>query len=967
MSGLNLAYSDAPNLAPAQPLARAAQERQQDKTVQVNGDWLKKTKDQYLTENESTWQSQTLIWEMIFLFIEGKQLLKRGRYGGGWRTAPLAERTDSPVYSQNLVGFYSENIKSKWTQSNTDVNWRPTSDADDAQGAAKAAQHVHDYYKRKLYTERFRQTEASLAQCGKYARYYYYSEDVKAYGRREKVEPRSVQFGGGYWYCADCGEGGDAADLVGQSPVQPDGASGFQQRYPAGSGGGVRSGQGGAGASLGDDQQPKFNGGGLRPNSGVVEGASGIGQDLSLNASAPFSPGLPNQPAIGTGLEPAGAMPGAAIQPRDVRAEAPTVRPGVAEEYIPDGAGYAGGGNPVAADPMGAPSGVGCPSCGSPNLDIEPPAQAEIEAVTGYEQIELGDFICEPVPAFELKHDLTKTPQDSPFLIRRRRLRVAVLESKWSEIAIKAARREDVGLQAEDDLKRSTYNSGQNIRLNTDGTTGEQTADLIQVWLDPCLYSRCVLKEDLVTVTGQRVEAGTKLIELFPDGMYSAWIEGIEGCVELRNEHHRDYWVGSEYRLRAISSLGTGIEDMIEGQRQYNLIMSIIYTQLRTSAMPATLYDQRLLPNGTSSYLGSLQNIPVEMAALDDRVPISAAVHQLSPQPPTPAHFQYGQNLDIYLQKASRVIDVGFGEAMGRNNSTATAVQETVAQQQGLFGPQLALKAEVDRRGAEIILDLFKKYAIDERYVSLSGKRGEQDGIWLSAADAPADLFAEIANESYLPQTNLERRQRWEAFILNFPGGIIGLAQAVQEKPAMVESLAEMYDVDLGDEDYTAAAELFQERLAQMKAALPMLQVMAQQMPPTQMQVDEMTGEVMEVPVDPMAEAGKFLVGILQPPIEMEELGQLSSLIRAQSWLTEDDGKKAPPELRAGVKAMMPLYVQGLVQQGQIKAMIGMAGQPVVEEPGQGGAPQSGGGKPKPKDGGSGRPSPKPKKQGTTV
>jgi hypothetical protein len=49
--------------------------------------------------------------------------------------------------------------------------------------------------------------------------------------------------------------------------------------------------------------------------------------------------------------------------------------------------------------------------------------------------------------------------------------------------------------------------------------------------------------------------------------------------VELRNEHHKDFFVGQVYRMRAMSSLGTGIEDMVEGQRQYNLIMSIIYTQ----------------------------------------------------------------------------------------------------------------------------------------------------------------------------------------------------------------------------------------------------------------------------------------------------------------------------------------------------------------------------------------------------
>lgn len=795
MTGLSLAFSEQPNLAPAKGLNRAIQGRQQDKTTQIGQDWFAKTKDQYQKENETTWQSQTLLWEMIFLFIEGKQLLKKGRYSGGWRTAPLPDRTDSPVYSQNLTGFYSDNIKAKWTQSNTDVTWRPTSDADSQMGASKGAMRVHDYYKRKLYTERFRQTEASLAQCGKYARYYYYSEEAKVNGRREKIEQQQVQFGDGSYFCADCGMSGDMD-------------------------------------------------------------------------------------------------------------------------------GLAGG--------MGADSGVLCPACGSPNVEVEEAEPLEVEAVAGYEEVELGDLVCEAVPAFELKHDLTKMPQDSPYLIRRRRIRVPLLESKFPELAIKPARGEYAGLQAEDDLKRSVYNSpSSNIRISSDNT-GEQTADFVQIWLDPCLYSRYVLKEEFQTLQGETIPAGTRLIEMFPDGMYSAWIEGIEGCVELRNEHHKDYWVGSEYRMRAISSLGSGIEDIIEGQRQYNLIQSIIYTQLRTSAMPATLYDQRLLPNGTSSYLGSLQNIPVEMAALDDRLPISAAVHQLSPQPPTPAHFQYGNDLNIFMQKASRVTDVGLGQALGLDNKTATGAQLASANAQGLFAPQLALKAEVDRRGAEIILGLFKKYGIDERYISLSGKRGEQDGVWLSAADIGVDLFAEVANESFLPQTNLERRQRWQEFLMNFPGGLGELKMAMNETPAMVEMLAEMFDVDLAGEDYTAAAELCRERIDQMQQALPMWQMMAQQMPPTQIQQDPMTGAAVEVPVDPMAEAGQFLMSALVPPVEMEEIGHMQAIAYLRGFLTEDQGKTASPELRAGVKAMISAHIEGLMAEAQITGAVGMAAQPAM-------------------------------------
>ena len=136
---------------------------------------------------------------------------------------------------------------------------------------------------------------------------------------------------------------------------------------------------------------------------------------------------------------------------------------------------------------------------------------------------------------------------------------------------------------------------------------------------------------------------------LFRSGLYMCFIEGIDGVVEVRNEHHKDYWVGQSYRQRAISSLGIGIEDIVEGNRQFNLVMSIIYTQLRTSAMPATLFDERLLPNGTSAYLGSLSNIPVNLAALEDNRRLPDAVFPITATAADNCSlWLYGQDEQLY-------------------------------------------------------------------------------------------------------------------------------------------------------------------------------------------------------------------------------------------------------------------------------------------------------------------------------
>lgn len=768
-------------------------EKVKDRTTQVGPDWFRKTWLGLDQENADIWKNQHLLWQMIFLMIEGKQLLRQSSYGKGWRSISLPRQTDEPVYALNVLGFYSDGIKAKWTQSKTDVIWRASNDSDQAIGAAKVATKVHDYYSRKLYNNYFLQTEAMLAQCGKYARYYYYTNEAERKARIPKVEPVPMQFGEGAWMCADCGEGGAESEL-GQSPD----------------------------------------------------------------------------------------------------------------------------GMPI------------CPYCGSPNVDVEQVEPVEVETVTGTEEVNIGDIVCEAVPAFELKHDLSCAPQDSPYLIRKRRVRLALLEAQYPELKIRPAKSDSSGLDAEEGLRNSQYGSPSAGSIKNEKSDDEPTVDFIQVWLDPSMYKNLTLSQPYQTVNGEQIPAGTPLVQIFPQGLYSAWIDGIEGCVELRNEHHKDFWVGGVYRMRAISSLGSGIEDMVEGQRQYNLIMSIIYTQLRTSAMPATLFDERLLPNGVSSYLGSLQNIPVNLSALDNaRLP--DAVHQLQPQPPTGQHFTYSQQLDFFMQKASRVTDFS-GGLPGVNNETATGAEILQATSQSLFGPQLALKAEVDRRGAEILLKLFKQYTFDDVYIHLAGKRGEVKGEWFRNADLEGgDIFAEVVPESYLPQTSLERRQRWRAMLMDV-GGLPGLKMALEQMPSLVEQLTELYDVDLGAEDQTNTVEIAQLRIRQMQEAIPMMAPMMEQIPPVEAQPDPMTGEPMLVPVDPVAVMGQQLLSVLQPPIEMEELGHLASINYLRDWLTTDAGIVADPMLRAGVKAMIAAHLQGLMAEAALTGQMGMLAGPPPDE-----------------------------------
>lgn len=902
MASLGLSAATTPNLAPADGLRQAAADAGNDRSIEVEAGWFREEFKRLDQEERAVWDAEALKWALIFFFIEGKMLLRRSKYSNGWYAVEAPQRTDIPVYGFNLTGFYSESIRANWTNSNTDIRWLPMRDMDDARGAAKGAQAVRNHLRRKLYTYQFRQLESLLAQAGKYARYYYYDEGVKSYARRPRIEEQQLQFGESAYLCPECGSSGllgaGSSEMGGAVPAPV--ASDQQIPGQLDTDGSAQAGMAGAQGGLSDIQ------------TGTATLHSNLGP------SFPFDPD--GRMAVRESLQS-----GSATLEQEGRHF--TTRP---VSFM--------GEMRVDVDPVEesvSPPGPTCPDCGSPNIEVEAAEPFTIESVTGYDEIETGSIVCEPVPPFELKHDLQKHPHESPYLIRRRRVRVSILQDTFQFLNIKPSSSDNQALNIADTLKRSTYSgSGSNSRGNRTSANDEPTAEFTQVWLEPCMYSRLRLKEDLRTVSGTVIPAGTLLADVFKTGLYMCFVEGVDGVIELRDECHKEFWVGGVLRPRANSSLGNGIEDMIEGNRQLNLIYSIIYAQLRTAAMPATLFDERLLPNGVSSYIGSLDNIPVNLAALDDKR-LSDAVHQLQPQPPSSQHFGYAQKLHEYIQLASRVTDFS-GGLPGVNNETATGAELTVATGQKLFAPQLSGKAEVDRVGAEIELKLYKKYCIDEQYITLQGRRGEQDGMWLAASNINTDMYAEVVPDSYLPQTNLERRERWDAFLQRV-GGLPGLKAALQQAPDQVAELADIFDVDLAGEDFEAWAELCREHIEQMKQALPMLQMMQQGMPPTQMAADPVSGEMMEVPVDPMAEAASFLLGVLQPPIEPEQLGHLACIQYLRAWRTTDEGKKAPPELWAGVKAIIYARVEGLMAEAQLMGMVAMAGMPPEEQMSAGG------------------------------
>jgi hypothetical protein len=590
--------------------------------------------------------------------------------------------------------------------------------------------------------------------------------------------------------------------------------------------------------------------------------------------------------------------------------------------------------------PPDQPPSTACPDCGSANYAVEQAPTVNIDAVVGTEKQKVGLPVGEQVPFFELRFDLAYPLEKSPFLCRSRRLRKKVVETAFPGLKVTQGHSHDeIGVESQGRLKTSTPLGGRGYA--PDSATEDEICTFKQWWFDPVMYNDTILKEDIQTVSGATIPAGTALKDQFPDGMYFAYVPGTDKILEMFNEHHRDHWVSSPYHVKLMSGLGYGIHEALEAQRQSNLLYNQVWTKARASATPGIAYDASVFSPDVARDLGMPQkNLPANTGHLPDNKRISDSIF------PIPAG-SFGQELIWYsnelrsvMQLSSGAID--FAQGMpGVNNNTATGAQLGASLANLQQEPVLALRAEANERFGMILLKLWQKHCHDQRYVTLKGQDGQLDGKYFSSADLASTFIVKAEPGSWKTQSDAEARENMTKFL-----------QAVQllgqsATPTAIRQISNVFGVDFEASPYKDQGKLSRIRLEQMKAQVPQAQQVVaatqQQQAIAQqqgiVQTDPMTGQPVPPP-DPNAIAGQQLAGIIDPPILPEEPGHKESWEWYQYWLLRDEGIEADKVLRAAVCVLIRTHMQAMVQFQEEQAQIQMPLQMMQAQMQQQAAPQ---------------------------
>lgn len=558
--------------------------------------------------------------------------------------------------------------------------------------------------------------------------------------------------------------------------------------------------------------------------------------------------------------------------------------------------------NPEGVQNFGANVGT-CPECQQMAF-VEPPAQGEFPSMTGQEEQDRGELVCEQLPLPACRWDLMKRAEDSSWFIYRQEITRGAVERVLGNVKIPGEPGDNS--QTLDGLRiiRSLAAGGQAIGgFSGYGNWGDYSkyikdrVSFDEMWLGPDDYADITLSGDEKTISGETLPSG-KLTDVFPDGLCCVGLNGMSVILGLYSEKHSAHISSGVWFVKGLSGVGRGLADTVEVQKQVNQFANQSAEYFDSIGTPAIGVDSQILPPGKAKYLGSPRtNIPFDLTKLPDGRTLQQSVWQFQAAPLPNALIQYYQQfLNVVGQKTSGVSDFNQGEpGITAKNTTATAAEIDQSNADQINQPIFQGKAQLRKQNAEITLKLYPQFFPMQRFLNISGKFGQQEGIELFGGDLEADLICEVITNSEMPKGPFTQRKNLMALFQITQGGQ-GYSMLKQADPKLAANLVQTFDVDIDSDDYEDVADLCRKRLDQMKKQV-------------------------EVGITDPA----VLVMSIEPPVSSVE----PNLAQKGKWFSEildsDELQTAPMPLRLACELLAQGQITGeIMQQAQLATAQGM-------------------------------------------
>jgi hypothetical protein len=550
---------------------------------------------------------------------------------------------------------------------------------------------------------------------------------------------------------------------------------------------------------------------------------------------------------------------------------------------------------------------MACPHCGSTDLIIEEGEQSELPKISGYDKVKTGDVDVRGIPRYQVKFD--QVPNDFKqiqWLRWREKARPETIRAELPNFgsARSGGESDDPGTRATEVLAQSVGNIFGGHAPFSDGTKGER--DLVTVdrwWFKPSCYCDYVFKADYKLSSGQVVPAGTKAHDIFPNGLFVLVV--ADEIVDFRNEDLHRHWVHTPMILVPSRIDGDGLlDDLIEPQQEANALDGLSYANARYVAGSGLIYRPEFISRT------DIPNKPFDAAPIkpgtDPTIPLQNMMMYLPRPDLGQGVYVHKSQLLEFMQWSTKNYSTSVG-APDQNIDTASGQQIASQASRSQRAPELALYAQMVVDWMTQVLILFQENATDAMYFPHKGKVGEMDGQWFKGSDIPSSFVLSLVPRSYIPKSEMERRQDLMGFLGMF-GGLAGLIMAMQSVPELVEEAKERFNISFDIKQLDLTATVARQRLEAMK---PMVQ-----------QAEAASGVIGEDPAS-------ILISVqgAAPDKDDDHPAMIQWWIR---WKHEDEGVKArieTPSLYAAADAMIMAHKQLMVVNEQEKQQLAIAAQ----------------------------------------
>lgn len=436
-----------------------------------------------------------------------------------------------------------------------------------------------------------------------------------------------------------------------------------------------------------------------------------------------------------------------------------------------------------------------CPKCDSVAYEYDGPIMQIMKKSTGRQQVFLPEIKCNQLYLFSTRFDLAaESAEKSSHLIIESEISEAALHRLIGKIRFPEGESADnFGLQAIQDLARRGINQEGGPSSAAKKTGNKYT--LSRMYLGPDDLWDIKIGGDEKTVEGGTLPKGKRMSEVYPEGAYFLGVNGFAFNAGIFQEHHSENVSDGTYHLVAMSSVGRGVDDSVQTQRQINRQESQKSAAMSQSATPATLVAEGLLELKDKRALNDPRAIiPIKMQNFPNARNPEDLIRKMTAQSvPGDLVRDTDEHLLGVMQDQYHVTSFSGGNPRV-NNKTATGARLLEQNFDDLFTPSLATKAQVDLSTAKKGFYKWCRTNPFPRFIPYKSKTGGF-GEEISGKEVDAEYNWSYVEGSEAPKNKYTEQEKKANFYVQW-GGIANYLTAKQQLPQEVAKIERDFDME---------------------------------------------------------------------------------------------------------------------------------------------------------------------------